>query len=278
MLKEGETAIRLLTEASGDKTSMHPVNVTVISLLLGKAMGLPAPALHELGVASFLHDIGKCQMPERVRWMEDNFSSAEYKLYQDHVGQSVDLAKSMGLSSAAMLAIAQHHELADGSGFPLKLKGDGISLGARILSLVNRYDNLCNPSRPSSAMTPHEALAMIFAQLKTRFDDVALSAFIRMMGVYPPGSVVQLNDERYGLVVSVNSSRPLKPKVIVHEAGVPKYEALILDLETVSAVSIKRSLKPAKLPSATLEYLAPRQRICYYFEQAHQATVLQTEP
>jgi hypothetical protein len=87
---------------------------------------------------------------------------------------------------------------------------------------------------------------------------------------------VQLKDDRYALVVSVNSSRPLKPRVIVHEAGVPKYEALILDLETAPEVSIKRSLKPAKLPSATLEYLAPRQRICYYFEQAQHVPAPET--
>ena len=106
---------------------------------------------------------------------------------------------------------------------------------ARIVALVNRYDNLCNPSRAAAAMTPHESLSLIFAQLKTRFDSVALSAFLRMMGVYPPGSVVQLMDERYGMVVSVNSARPLKPRVIVHEPGISKHDALILDLEDAVA-------------------------------------------
>ncbi len=75
------------------------------------------------------------------------------------------------------------------------------------------------PAARRRAMTPHEALSLIFAQLKTRFDPVVLGAFIRMMGVYPPGSVVQLVDERFAIVVSVNSSRPLKPRVIVHEPG-----------------------------------------------------------
>jgi hypothetical protein len=133
---------------------------------------------------------------------------------------------------------------------------------------VNRYDNLCNPSRPAAALTPHEALSLIFAQLKTRFDAAALSAFIRMMGVYPPGSVVQLIDDRYAIVVSVNSARPLKPRVIVHEPSVPKHEALILDLEHAPQLGIRRSLKPSALPPSALDYLSPRQRICYFFEQA----------
>jgi len=267
MLAEGESAIRLLSEAAGDKSSMHPVNVTIVSLLLGKAMGLNQGELVDLGMAAFLHDVGKMQLPDRVRWLEDNFSTAEYKLYQEHVAMSVQAARSMDLSKAALLAIAQHHELTDGSGFPMRVKGESMTPAARILALVNRYDNLCNPSRTAAAMTPHESLSLIFAQLKTRFDSVALSAFIRMMGVYPPGSVVQLMDERYGMVVSVNSARPLKPRVIVHDPGISKHDALILDLEQMPNIGIRRSLKPAALPADALDFLAPRQRVSYFFER-----------
>lgn len=267
MLAEGECAIRLLSEASGDRSSMHPVNVTIVSLLLGKAMGLGQADLMDLGMAAFLHDVGKIQLPERVRWLEENFSTAEYKLYQEHVALSVQAAQSMELSKAALLAIAQHHELTDGSGFPMRVKGESMTPAARILALVNRYDNLCNPSRAAVAMTPHESLSLIFAQLKTRFDSVALSAFIRMMGVYPPGSVVQLMDERYGMVVSVNSARPLKPRVIVYDPGVSKHEALILDLEQTPNVGIRRSLKPSALPPDAMDFLAPRQRVSYFFER-----------
>ncbi len=267
MLGEGDSAIRLLSEGMGDKASMHPVNVTIVSLLLGKSLNLSQSDMVDLGMAAFLHDIGKSQLPDRVRWLEENFSSSEYKLYQDHVGQSITAGKRMELSPGALLAIAQHHELVDGSGFPTRLKGDGMSLPAKILALVNRYENLCNPSRPAAAVTPHEALSLIFAQLKTRYDGVVLSAFIRMMGVYPPGSIVQLVDERFALVVSVNSSRPLKPRVLVHDPHVSRHEALILDLEHAPTIGIRRSLKPAGLPKAAMDYLSPRQRISYFFEQ-----------
>lgn len=266
MQQQGDTAIRLLTEAAGDKAALHPVNVTVISMLLGRAMGLPGAELEELGLAAFLHDVGKTAIPERVRRLDESFSSAEIKVYQDHVAQSVRLARDMGLSAGAVQAIAQHHELADGSGFPGHSKREALSVNARILSVVNRYDGLCNPPRPQAAMTPHEALATIFAQQKTRFDSATLSAFIRMMGVYPPGSVVQLNDERHAIVVAVNSVRPLKPRVIVHEPSIPRHEAVVLDLEHAPHVSIRRSLKPASLPAEVLNYLQPRPRIYYYFE------------
>lgn len=267
MLGEGETAIRLLTEVSGDKSAMHPVNVTVVSLLLGKALGLPETELMDLGVAAFLHDMGKSQMPDRVRYPDENFTSAELKQYQAHVAHSLSLGKEMGLTLPILTSIAEHHELADGSGYPMRLKGEEMTQSAQILALVNRYDNLCNPGRSPIMLTPHEALSLIFSQLKTRFDSVALSAFIRMMGVYPPGSVVQLSDDRFAMVVSVNSARPLKPRVIVHDPEVPKQEALILDLERAPQLSIKRSLKPTSLPSAAQEYLSPRARVCYFFEK-----------
>ncbi len=267
MLADGESAIRLLSEGMGDRASMHPVNVTIVSLLLGKAMNMPKEELIDLGMAAFLHDVGKTKLPDRVRWLEENFSTAEYKLYQDHVVQSVELGKNMGLSRGALLAIAQHHELIDGSGFPAKLKGDKLTLPAKILALINRYENLCNPGRASAAMTPHEALSLIFSQLKTRFDSAVLSAFIRMMGVYPPGSVVQLVDERYAMVVAVNSARPLKPRVFVHDRSIARHEALILDLESTPNVGIRRSVKPASLPRESLEYLSPRQRVGYFFEK-----------
>jgi putative nucleotidyltransferase with HDIG domain len=268
MTHQGEAAIRLLTEAAGDKAALHPVNVTVISMLLARAMGLTGADMEALGLAAFLHDIGKSELPERVRKLDENFSGPELKAYQSHVEQSLQTAKKMGVGPLALQAIAQHHELADGSGFPHKLKLDALSKGARILALVNRYDGLCNPAKPSAALTPHEALAQIFAQQKTRFDATTLSAFIRMMGVYPPGSVVQLNDERHALVVSVNTARPLKPRVIVHEPGVPRHEAVVMDLEFAVNASIRRSLKPSSLPSAALDYLQPRPRMHYFFETA----------
>jgi putative nucleotidyltransferase with HDIG domain len=268
MVCPGESSIRLLSETMGDRAWMHPVNVTVLSLLLGKALALEEAALRDLGVAAFLHDIGKTQLPERVRWMDNQLSAADYRAYQDHVDHGIVLARQLELPEGAQRALAEHHEAMDASGFPRQLSAEAISLPGKILALVNRYDNMCNPPRPSTAVTPHEALTLIFAQMRQRHDGVVLAAFIRMMGVYPPGSVVSLSDDHYALVVSVNSARPLKPRVIVHDPAVPAEDALILDLEHVDAPGIRRSIKPALLPQVVHDYLSPRARICYFFERA----------
>jgi len=268
MLGEEETCIRLLGEGAGDKASLHAINVTVISLLMGKAFGLNAADMTDLGVGSLLHDVGKLDLPERLRHREEHFSPSEARGYEEHVAQGVAHARRMGLSQGATLVIAQHHEHVDGSGFPLRLGSDRLSIAARIVALVNRYDNLCNPNLLSRAMTPHEALSLLFAQGKNQFDAALLSGFIKMMGVYPPGSTVQLTDDRYAMVLSVNSSRPLKPRVLVHDRGVPVNEALVLNLESEPRLGIRRSIRPLALPRESLEYLSPRPRMAYFFEPA----------
>jgi putative nucleotidyltransferase with HDIG domain len=266
MIGNQELCIRLLTEGAGDKISAHGLNVSVISLLMGRNFNLSEAEMLDLGVGALLHDIGKAEVPERLRHREEHFGAAEHKIYETHVALGIAQARRMELAPGASLVIAQHHEHIDGSGFPLKLQSDRTTVPSRIVSLVNRYDNLCNPANPGKAITPHEAVALMFAQGRNKYDPAILGAFIKMMGVYPAGSVVQLTDDRYALVVGVNASRPLKPKVLVHEAGVPRDEALVLDLETVSGLGIRRSLKPLALPSRTLDYLSPRPRVSYFFE------------
>jgi putative nucleotidyltransferase with HDIG domain len=273
-----ESCIRLLSEKAGEKTSLHAINVTIISLLLGKVMALDDAEMLAVGVGALLHDLGKMELPDRLRWSDEHFSGAERQIYREHVAHGTALAQKMGLSKTAQLIIAQHHEMADGSGYPLKLADGQISPASRIVALVNHYDNLCNPGNPALAVTPHEALSLIYAQSKKLFDARALAMFIRMMGVYPPGSVVELTDSRYAMVVSVNSSRPLRPSILVQDAHIPAEEALILDLETQPELGIRRSLKPLQLPKAAYDYLSPRKRLCYFFERAREETPSGSEP
>ncbi|MGZ5892587.1 MAG: HD-GYP domain-containing protein [Caldimonas sp.] len=268
MLDAKELCIRVLTAGANDKASMHAMNVAIVSLLMGRCFGFSAEEMQELGVGAMLHDVGKCELPQRLRHREDNFSPSEVRVYQEHVEMGLVQARRMGLSAAATAVIAQHHEHADGSGFPAQLNSDRMTMGARIVALVNRYDNLCNPRLPARALTPHESLSLLFAQGRSKFDTSILGAFIKMMGVYPPGSTVQLTDDRYATVVAVNSSRPLKPSVLVHEPGVPREEALVLDLEGAAGLGIRRSIKPQQLPPTALEYLAPGPRVAYFFEPA----------
>ncbi len=266
MLAEGELCIRLLSIQGGDRLSLHALNVAVISMLLGRSLDLNPAELLDLGSGALLHDIGKIDLPTRVHHLEDGFSSAELKAYRDHVSLGLARARRMELGNGPMQVLSQHHELADGTGFPHRLPLEQLTPAARLVALVNRYDNLCNPGPRGVALTPHEAVSVLYTQSRSKFDLAVLNGFIRMMGVYPAGSVVQLSDDRYALVMQVNSSRPLKPGVLVHDPKVPRDEALLLDLECQPELGIRRSVKVAQLPPAAADYLAPRPRVTYYFD------------
>ncbi|MCA6215304.1 DUF3391 domain-containing protein [Ideonella sp. B7] len=266
LLVEGELCVRLLAEPLSDRATAHAMNVTVVSLLLARSLSMAAPDLLDLGTGALLHDIGKLALPERVRLPREDFTHAEQALYRDHVAQGVLQGQRMGLKAGALLVLAQHHEYADGSGFPRGSKLDSQSVPARIVSMVNLYDNLCNGALPSQSLTPHEALSRMFAQSRSKFDVAILSGFIRLMGIYPPGSVVQLSDDRYATVTAINAARPLKPRVQVYDPSRSSSRAIHLDLETTPDLGIRRSLRADQLPAAAADCLAPRLRVAYFFD------------
>ena len=278
LMVDREMCVRVLSGVAADPVAGHAMNVAVISLLMARVFGLPEAELLDIGMGALLHDVGKAELPERSRHSDVRHSGADTTLYRSHVALGVAQGRRMGLSEGAMTVLAQHHEMVDGSGFPAGLNVDRMSTAARIVSLVNRYDKLCNPPQTVQSMTPHEALSVIFAQSRTKFDATMLNAFIRMMGVYPPGSLVQLTDDRYASVVSCNSSRPLKPRVLVCDLEVPIEQALLLNLDGQVDLGIRRSLKASQLPAAVRDYLSPRPRMVYFFEPVAPLLPAQAQP
>jgi putative nucleotidyltransferase with HDIG domain len=268
MAGSGELCIRLLTEAAGDKAAAHAVNVALISLLMGRTFGFVEADMLDLGVGALLHDVGKLDLAPRLRHRDDQTPAPDAVLYEEHVALGVAHARRMGLAPGATLVIAQHHEHADGSGFPRGLRGERMTPASCIVALVNRYDNLCNPHLAAKALTPHEALSLLFAQSRHQFEAAILSGFIKMMGVYPPGSLVQLTDDRHAMVVGVNSTRPLRPQVAVLDPRGGDDDAPALDLECIPGLGIRRSLRPQALPRSIREAITPRARVAYFFEPA----------
>ena len=266
IVTQEDICISLIRDAVGNNASTHAQNVAVLALLLGRKFGLSQAELLDLGMGALLHDIGKIGIAERLHHPDEYFTALEIKAYEEHVAFGLVRGQQMGLSAGVMQIIAQHHEMADGSGFPLKLGSERMGHAARIVAMVNAFDTLCNPQVSKRAVTPHEALAQMFTQGKRRFDTSLLGAFIKLIGVYPAGTTVQLTDERLAVVISVNSAHPLKPRVLVHDVKVPREEALVIDIGDEPGLGIRRSIKPQHLPVPALHYLAPRQRMAYYFD------------
>jgi putative nucleotidyltransferase with HDIG domain len=266
LLGEDGAALHSINGKAADDAYFHPLNVTVLSVMLGRQLGYDSEACHSLGLGALLHDMGKLEVPSKVLLKAEPLTRPEQQLLQLHVDFGVRRGRELMLDDEVLRIIQEHHEYCDGSGYPKGLREAAIGRLSRVVSIANAFDNLCNPLNPRDGLSPHEALALMFKQQRERFDEVALKAFIRCMGVYPPGSLVQLEDERYALVLAMHPSLPLKPTLILYEPSVPKAEALIVNLEHEPRLAIARSLRPAQLPLEALEYLNPRQQLTYYVD------------
>jgi len=267
LLAAPDLAIHVMSELSGNEDAYsHSLNVAILAMMLARELRLPAEVVHVIGLGALFHDIGLSRVPAKVLNNAGALTKAERELTEMHCEFGLEIARRSGLPSAAAQIIHQHHEMFDGSGYPRRLKGEAIDPLARIVSLVNAFDSLCNPPDPANALTPHEALSQMFAQYRARFDPRLLQLFIRFMGVYPAGTVVGLSNGMVGMVIAVNADHPLKPTVIVHDPDIPRQEAIVLDLADEADVNIARAIRPDQLLPAVFDYLSPRQRISYYFD------------
>lgn len=267
LLAAPEIAVQVMAEKpSSEESYFHSLNVSVLAMILARELKMPAELVRMVGMGGLFHDIGLNEIPAKIRNNPDTLTKAERDFRELHCQYGYDIGKQSGLPPPALNIIFQHHEHFDGSGYPKKLKGETIDLLARLVAVINIFDNICNPVNIVTALTPHEAVSQMFSQKRSRFDPRLLQAFIRFMGVYPPGTVVGLSNESLGLVIKVNSARPLKPTVIMYDADVPKHEAIILDLEDEADINISRAIRPGQLAPSVFDYLSPRKRVSYYFD------------
>jgi putative nucleotidyltransferase with HDIG domain len=254
-------------KVGGEEVYFHSLNVTILSMMLAKDLGFEVAAARDLGIGAMVHDIGLVDIPAMVLAKDpDDYNNAERSLRQMHVEYGGKIAAKLGLTPGALAIVNQHHEFIDGSGYPCKLKGDQMTEAARLVSLVNHYDNLCNPVNQKKALTPHQALSFIFAQRKSKFDARALQLMIRSLGVYPPGSIVHLSNDMLATVTAVNPKKPLRPWILVFDEKIPKDEAIMINLEETPDITITKAISPSLLPPKAMAYLNPRKRVTYFFD------------
>lgn len=251
-----------------DPLYFHAMNVCVLSLLVGKELELGEDELMHLGLGALSHDIGFLNLPRQLRLTGAGFvhQEADRSL---HVEQGIQSVKGIDIfPEASLKIIAQHHERLNGTGYPNQLSGDEISLLAKIVMAVDEYDDLCNNPNRQQNHTPFEALSQLYKNAtinqKEEFDTNILVILIRALGVYPPGTVVELSDGSLGVVISINHDSRTNPQVMLYVPEVPGDEAVIVDLAEDESLTILKSLRPPDLSSEVREYLSPH-RVTGYF-------------
>ena len=259
-----EVLLHLLGDKGGEGPQFHALNVMTLSMILGKASGLNEDELADLAMGSLAHDCGKARVPQHILYAKSR-QKHEEDFYRAHCDYGAEFAAESGAFSAEAISVVRnHHKFLDNSGFPAG-KADGSPLTA-IVALVNRYDRLCGPEAPekTAALMPTEALATIYAKDKGKFDAKLVGLLVRILGVYPPGTVVQLNDGALGLVVSPGIES-LRPKVLIYDPELSKNDAPVVDLMSAPGIKIEESIRPSTLPADVVAWLNPRQRLSYFF-------------
>lgn len=254
-----------------DSMYYHVLNSSVLALLVAREIGITdKEQLMTLGLASLLHDIGHTKLPPQLLRRTVPLTKPEADLYSRHVRFATEMigqyAKlKLTIKPVLLAIIEQHHVFLDRSGYPSDIDPAKMHPLAKILAIVNYYDELCNHNDPKQSMTPHEALSLMFSKQAAKFDKQTLQALVKMLGIYPPGTVVQLSDESIGIVIYLNRKELLKPGVLVYSPDIPKSDAVIVDMTSQGDLSIRKSLRPAQLTAEQFEYLNPRERISYFF-------------
>ena len=260
-----KAVLHLMEEGQeGDKYHHHVFHVAILAMILGKALNLHQQELIYLGLGALFHDIGKNRLPNQVIQNRPKVTPAENNLYKMHVRYSMEVAlKIQDFPEPAKKIIAQHHEYLDGSGYPQRLKGAQINKLTQIVSVANEYANQCSPTDKSPARTPYHALSFLYKTKGEKLNKKILGLLIKELGVYPPGSIVQLNNEMYALVMSVCKENILCPNVMLYDPLIPKSEAVTVSLSE-KKLTIDKVINPNKLPEKIRQYLNPRARINYY--------------
>ncbi len=259
---QGATVTMVTSNKMDDLSNQHALNVMILTMVICKGLGVSREIMNAAGTGALLHDIGKTSISKTVLRKTPR-NRIEETLYRLHCEYGVKIVGEH-VNPGVRAVLAQHHEYFDGSGFPQGSKGAQINPLARIVAIADRYDTLCNPLRLTEALPPAEALSTMFAHEAKLFDASMLAAFIRELGIYPPGSLVRLNNGSIALVIAASSGNTLKPTVLIYEPSVPRREAVVINLTESPHVKIECVLKPESLDHSVIDYLNPRMRIAYH--------------
>ncbi len=194
----------------------HAVDVSVHLMVFGRFLGLGRAAIEELGQAGLMQDIGKMQIDPEILSKASALSDEEYREIQSHVASSLELLVGQPDFSAGVVPIiAAHHERYDGSGYPRRLGGEDISLHAELAGLIDTYCAMTRHRVFSEAVSSQKALEMLSKMRGLKFREALVDQFVQCVGLYPIGTLVELNTGEVAVVIQQNQVRRMKPRLLI---------------------------------------------------------------
>lgn len=194
----------------------HSISCSALAAAFGRHMGLHEDVIIRLAAGGLLMDVGKTRVAESLLNYAGSLSSDKVEVVRTHVNHGLDILAAARITDPDVEAIVRtHHERHDGSGYPAQLSGSFIPLAGRMLGIIDTYDAMTNvrPYRP--AVSRHHALQHIYLARDSLFQGELVEQFQVCLGVYPTGSLVELNTGEVAVVMTQNQARRLKPSVLI---------------------------------------------------------------
>jgi len=243
-------------EVTGHELAKSSVNTAILSALTAQELNLPNHKILNIVKGAFLHDVGMLRLSKGITEKKGGLSDAELEQVKSHpLHSSKIVTKELFGPNEVNLIALQHHERWDGKGYPDRLMGPAIDIGARIVSVADAFEAMVSKKAYRNSMVGYQAVKNLLSDNASRFDPSVIKAFTRVMGIYPIGSILKLNDGSVARVVSVHTDAPLRPVVqmLMDDKG-KVYgggKVITIDLLDEKTLFIKEAIDPDLFAAGT---------------------------
>lgn len=194
----------------------HSLDVTVHLTVFAHSMGFAEEGIRMLGMVGMMQDLGKLRLPDRVLKKAGRLTRLEMEIAKTHVDFSTQIVRESGSKLPGLLeTIARHHERYDGSGYPAGLRGAAVGLHAEMAGVVDSFCAMTGHRAYEEPLSTQRALENLVRLRDEKFSAAVIDAFVQCIGLYPAGTLVELNSGEVGVVIAQNRVRRLQPRVLV---------------------------------------------------------------
>ena len=239
-------------EVHGHMLAKNSINTAILASLIAMELKFTHHKVMQIVTGALLHDVGMLRLPKEITDKSGGLSEAELQRMQAHPLYAYKIiTKELLYPEDVGLVALQHHERWDGEGYPRRISGSDIEIGARIVSVADAFEAMVSEKPYRNSMMGYQAMKNLLSDNSRRFDPDILKAFIKTMGIYPIGSIILLNNGVIARVTEVQGDAPLRPKIriLIDEFGkmFRQDEGEVIDLLTEKSLFIARALDPKEI-------------------------------